>query len=113
MRCLACSFRNPQANQAYCWEHRGRMVRPISLQPWRPGRVPAETGRENASNVPMIASVLGSSASKHRFRCSEALLPMAGCRHTQHCFQKAMARTNRDVCFPKPCPNPMGGATNP
>ena len=38
----------------------------------------------------MIASFLGSSASEHRFRCSEALLPMAGCRHTPHCLQKAL-----------------------
>ena len=38
----------------------------------------------------MIASVFGSIASQHRFRCSEALLPMAGCCHTQHCFQKAL-----------------------
>ena len=69
--------------------------------------------RCSEATLPMIASVLGSSASEHRFRCSEALLPMVGCHHTQHCFQKAMAWTNRDVCFPKPCPNPMGGATNP
>ena len=38
---------------------------------------------------------------------------MAGCSHTQQCFQKVMAWTNRDVSFPKPCPNPMVGATNP
>ena len=38
----------------------------------------------------MIAFVLGSSAFEHRFPCSEALLPMACCRHTQHCFQKAL-----------------------
>ena len=52
----------------------------------------------------MIASVFGSIASAHRFRCSEALLPMVGCRHTQHCFQKAMAWTNQ--YFPKPCQIP-------
>ena len=60
----------------------------------------------------MIASKYRS-ASKYRFRFSEALLPMAGCHHTQHCFQEAMAWTNRDVYLPKPCPNPMGGATKP
>ena len=38
----------------------------------------------------MIAFVKGSSASEHCFRCWEALLPMAGCRHTQHYFQKAV-----------------------
>ena len=38
----------------------------------------------------MIASVLGSSASEHRFRCSEALLLMAGCRHAQRCVQKPL-----------------------
>ena len=48
----------------------------------------------------MIASVLESNPSEHGFRCSEALLPMAGCHHTQHCFQKAMAWTNRGVSFP-------------
>ena len=51
MQCLACCFRNPHANRVYCWEHRGRVVRPISRQPGRPGSVPAETGRENASDV--------------------------------------------------------------
>ena len=63
--------------------------------------------------LPMIASVLGGSAYGHRFRFSEAVLPMARCHHTQHCFKKAMAWTKQDVCFSKPCPNPMGGATNP
>ena len=42
------------------------------------------------ATLPMIASVLGSIASEHRFRCSEALLPMVGCPHTEHCFQKAV-----------------------
>ena len=51
MQCLACSFRNPWANRAYCQEHRGRVVQPISLQLGRPRSVPTETGRESASNV--------------------------------------------------------------
>ena len=38
----------------------------------------------------MIATVLGSSGFKHRFQFSEALLLMVGCRHTPHCFWKAM-----------------------
>ena len=43
MQCLA--------NRAYCWEHRGRVVWPISCEPGRPGSVHAEIGQANASDV--------------------------------------------------------------
>ena len=51
MQCVACCFRNPQGNRAYCWEHCGRVVQPISRQCGRPVSVSAETSQENASDV--------------------------------------------------------------
>ena len=65
--------------------------------------------RCSEATLPMIASVLETSASEHRFRCSEALFPMAGCRYTQHCFQKAVGNgTDKPGCLlPKARPNLM------
>ena len=90
MQCLACCSRNAQAigpsrQSGSADLPSARASRKCACRNW-----PGKHFRCSGAALPMIASVLGSSTSEHRLRCSEPLLPMAGCRHTKHCFQKAL-----------------------
>ena len=60
MHCLAIYFQNLHVHLARCWEHTGRVLRPVSLCRWRLRSEPAETGREkhfrlSAATLVMIA----------------------------------------------------------